>query len=543
MKNKIIIKIGAIVFFIGLICAIISFNVTYPIHMSDVNEKTFTQFYPLIWPAIIFLSVGIFLIGFYTKKKAIKAICSSLIPLICYSYKFFFSYVPSSDCGNVRSMFVVFQKVGINSDFVSYFQYPTYFTLNEMTHQIMGINVNEISFLYFTLYGLLLGLFLFLFYFHIDAHNYPKTAFLYVLIFFIGMFSFLNYQWVPQTLALVLFFILLYLSNFILSSRANIELKLLLILFFVTFVFTHAFLPIIFLMFFGFILIKKRNVLNVFLILFSIYLIVLIYYTTYHLPIFIETFRQSISGLGGDFSNKVSQSFQQPQGFLDQVISLVNRLRIPMIWLVVTFGLLILFLKKKNEPIVFFLGLSGGLYFSIGLAFSVLGFRSLQILFIPLVTGISYFLFKIRRPTLIFVTIILILSVFGTMRLGYDETHFLLTEDVHACEFLSINSRYNADIDVAVGQVDWGYFKNLYRYHNGILPSACRSGHTDFYKIFNLSMEKNGYVIYNPNLGKEILGHGMKEDDFFELKKNVLLNNKIFDSNKTFILNGIHEKY
>ena len=79
-----------------------------------------------------------------------------------YVYVFYFSYIATSDCGTVKAFFEAFHQVGIDSSYVAYFQYPTYFTLNEITSQILGTGVNTIASIFFAVFGLLLGIFLFL---------------------------------------------------------------------------------------------------------------------------------------------------------------------------------------------------------------------------------------------------------------------------------------------------------------------------------------------------------------------------------------------
>ena len=61
----------------------------------------------------------------------------------------------------------VFHFTGIDSSVISYFQYPTYFTLNDVTARITGMDVNSIAMIFFALYGLLLGLYLYLFLFKV----------------------------------------------------------------------------------------------------------------------------------------------------------------------------------------------------------------------------------------------------------------------------------------------------------------------------------------------------------------------------------------
>ena len=85
MKTENIIQLGGILLFIGIILIIISWFFTYPIYISEINEITFTQFYPILWPGIGISLLALFLILYYCKNKIIGALCCSLFPLILNS--------------------------------------------------------------------------------------------------------------------------------------------------------------------------------------------------------------------------------------------------------------------------------------------------------------------------------------------------------------------------------------------------------------------------------------------------------------------------
>lgn len=543
MKSTNLVKIGAIFFFIGFILILISWIFTYPIYLSGINEITFTQFYPVLWPGVVISLLSLFVILYYCKNKIIGALCCSLFPLFLYIPAFFFSYIPSSDCGNVRGMFQIFHKTGINSQLVSYFEFPNYFSLNEIIHQVVGFNEKNIALFSFVVYGVLLGLFLYLFFSNLKKEQYIQLIpFLLVFIYFIGMFSFLNYQWVPQTLALVYFFLLIFISTYMLSASIKIEFKFIFILLFIPFIFTHAFLPLIYLIFFSILTIKRRYLFQILLVIASLYIIVTIYYTAVHLNLYIITLQQSLRGFGREYAYRVLTSFGETNNLIDDIISFSNRIIVPMVWIIASIGTLILFLKKKINYLLISLGLAGFVYISVGIFYSILGLRAAQLLFIPLTVGFMFFISKWEKPTIAIVIIILILAVFGPMRIAYNHTQFQTDEEANACDFL-VNKIKNETIpSVGIGQVNWGYFSSKYKYFNNTRLSefAVRPGSSGFLDIFNYSLNRNDYIFYNSNLGKEIIVYLMTKEDLMErleiITKN---NNKMYNSGTTYILNGI----
>jgi len=494
-----------------------------------------------IWPGMILSSIALFSLGYSYKKKYIQALCSALFPIILYAYTFFFSYVPSSDCGNARGMFYVFQKTGINPEVIPYFDFPNYFTYNEIIRQIVHIDENMIAALSIIIYGTLLGLFLYLFLDHQkNKFNKELTPFILTITYFIGMYSFLNFQWVPQTLALVYFFILLFITSRLTEKFSHKYWEFLLLFVFVAFFFTHAFLPVIFLLFFALIILKRRSFLSIFIILSSFFIVFTLYYLNIHLSIYIQTFQQSIAGFSQDYISVASRSFGETMNPLSTIISYANRIRIPLIWLLGFIGSLILLYKKKIHTFFISLGLSGGFYLAIGTLFSVLGLRATQIFFIPLSNGLTYFFTRWKKPMMILFLVLLILSVFGPMRIAYDTTQFHTYEEAEICNFLADTSN-NGVLQVALSQSNNGYFKTVYKYLKDNYPVSLRPGNSEFLTIFKENMTKNQYILYNTNLEKEIIIYSLTEQELDKTLIKIQTNNKIIDNGNTSILKGFHE--
>jgi len=540
MKGSQISCIGIILFFIGLILLLLSWHFSYPIHIVKVNILTFTQFSFLIWPGIIFSLIGLFLTAFYSTRKSIKAICISLFPIILYIYVFYFSYIPSSDSGGIKAMTEIFHQIGIDSSIVSYFQYPTFFSVNEITSQVAGLDINTTAIVFFTLYGMLLSLFVFLFLNNEAYNNHYQIAVLGIPLYFTVLFNYLNYQWVPQTLALVFLFVLLITFN-----RDGIKYKIFNLIIFIALVFTHAFIPVIFLLFFGLYTIKKKEYFNIFIIMMCIYISVLIYYTTNFFPVIVNAFRETIYGFGGEYSSTIAASFKQPTDYLDQIISLVNRIRIPLTLLIISVGFIIGFIKKRISIITIILAITGGSYLIIGLFYSILGLRALQILVISLIFGIGFFYSKWKKQTVAFVLVLLLLSVFAPMRNCYDHVQVLSSDEENACNFLATKIDLEKSDKIAIAGVAYGYFANKYDYinkdkNNYVREIAKSPQFQAFYTVFNSSIKDNYYIVNNPNLLKEIATYQMDIKDVSILNENLLLsNNKIYAFGETYIIAGV----
>lgn len=528
-----LLKLGAITFFIGLILIMFAWQVTHPIYMPEIEEYTFSQFHPSLWAGITLTLLGLFFTGYSTDNLIIKAFCASLFPVILYCYTFFFPILASSDIGSVRAMFEVFNQVGINSEAASYFQYPIYFSLNALSSEILQTDMKTISPIFFALFGVLLALFLFLYLAKYKKDASYQIAFFAIPMYFIGLFYFLNYQWVPQTTALVFFFLLLMLLNY-----KGVEYRFLSLIVFTVLAFTHAFIPSIFLIFFGFYVYRKRELHYMFVLMLCIYCAILVYFTTFYFPVIAETFTNTIYSFGSDYKVQVSRSFEEPADFMSQLISMINKIRIPLIWIIVTLGSFVRFIQKKIDYKMFSLGTTSGIYLVLGFFYPILGLRALQILLIALVVGVCVFIKRWKKLTILFIFIIILLSAFGPMRNSYDQTHYQLDEEKNACSFLANTISTEEEIGIAIGHINWEYFTVTYKYLHEKYFEAYRPGNIEFYDIFNPAIKRNNFFLYNNNLGKEILSYGVDIEDVNLVVDAQLLKNKIYQGGNSQIISG-----
>lgn len=533
MKPHQISLLGAIFFFLGLPLLIISWYNSYPIRIGSLENITFYQFSPLIWPGILLTSFGLFITGYFSARNSVKAICASIFPISIFSYILYFNGTATSDIGNVKSMFDVFHFTGIDSSVISYFQYPTYFTFNEVTARVTGMDANSIGMIFFALFGVLLGLYLYLFLYKVTKFTGTQVALIGVFLYFTLAFSFLNYQWVPQTLALIFFLLLL-----ILISLEGTKYKILTLVIFVCLVFTHMFIPILFLLFYGIYSLKKRETLRMFMVMSCLYAAVLVYFTSYYLPQIFDAFTETIYGF--NYQEPLQESFKTTTNFFDQLISNINRVRIPITIGILGIGFLYGLLKRKIHYIILTLGIVGGMYLVLGFVYPIMGWRSLQIIMIALVVGIGYLIgsSRLKKPTIALVAVLIVLSIFGPIRGSYDQTQYILNEEENTCRFLASSISNETTSCIGVDQVDWGYITNIVQYLNKVHTVKVRPSRPFFYEIFQSSMKHHQYIIYNSNLGKEIRDQGLIPDYKQSILKTTLLNNKIYSCGNTFIITG-----
>lgn len=523
---------------------ILSWYNSYPIHIGSLEDITFTQFSPLIWPGILLTALGLFITGYFSPRNSVKAICAAIFPVSLFAYVLYFNGTATSDIGNAKSMFDVFHVIGINPSVIEYFQYPSYFTFNEVTAQMTGMDANSIAMIFFALFGVLLGLFSYLFLFKVTKSIGNQVAFVGVVLYFSLSFSFLNYQWVPQTLALIFFFLLL-----ILITLEGRKYKIFTLVIFIALIFTHLFIPIIFLVFFGIYSLKKRESFRLFIVMTCLYAAILAYYTSHYIPQLVDAFMDVIYGFD-EYKNTLAQSFRNTStSAFDQLISQINRVRVPITIGILAIGFAIGFFRKKIHYSILVLGIVGGIYLLLGLVYPVLGWRALQVLILALVAGIGFLIgpSKMKKPTMALVTILIVLSIFGPLRFCYDQTQFILDEEETSCRFLVSSVPSEKYSYIGVDQVVWGYISNTAEYIDNGQTVKYRPSKESFYDIFDISMKSNDYIIYNSNLGKEIRDAAVNDESVYQnyivdyrqsILKTVLLNNKVYSCGQTYIITG-----
>lgn len=124
------------------------------------------------------------------------------------------------------------------------------------------------------------------------------------------------------------------------------------------------------------------------------------------------------------------------------------------------------------------------------------------------------------------------------MRMAYDNTQFQIDEEANACNFLLMKIKNDTNPSVIINQVNYGYLTTKHRYLENTYISLIRPGDLGFLDIFHSSLNQNEYIFYNSNLGKEICKYEMTKEKFNSTLNEIIINNKIYDCGKTFIVNG-----
>jgi len=199
------------------------------------------------------------------------------------------------------------------------------------------------------------------------------------------------------------------------------------------------------------------------------------------------------------------------------------------------------FTEKKLHFDTIFLAITGGVYLILGIFFTILGTRALQIIFIPLVTGFEFYKKHWKKGLIVFIVFILIISVFLPIRKSYDNYFFQLDEEMKAGDFFAYNIPVNRINHLALSQISGDYvIKKIVFYHrenSDFKYPVLHRPHTDeFYNIFNRNMRSRSYLLYNQNLGKHISAYGLDFESIDQIIFENLVNNKVYASGETYLI-------
>lgn len=417
-KTAKMIGIGLLI--LGIVAVSYSFLDSFPIVIRSYGETPFSEIQPIFWFGLAITLVSLFVISSAYKRKGITVACCALFVFFFWLPFLFFPLLPGSDSHYFRGATEYFIRVGVNVQGKNYLQWPSFFVLSKSVAEVLGTTIAFASILLFVLFGVLISTTLGIFFYNEDR----KLGFIGVVLYCVGAFTFLDYQYAPQSLALAIFFMLL-----LLVEKGGCSSAIALVIAFTCLVFTHAFIPVFFLFFIFLIAIKSRksNDINLFSLCFLIYIVVLVFFQLPQLNTLLGTLHNIGTFGSGEYSNIVAGTLTMPTSALDNLAQTISRVLTLVIVLSLLVGFIGRFLEQKIRFGILALAIVGLTYLVLGGFLSVLGSRSIQILFVPAVIGFGWVQKKMGgKIVYLFVVIILLLCPFiwihRMQSVGYFQT-------------------------------------------------------------------------------------------------------------------------
>jgi hypothetical protein len=418
-KNKLLI----VPLFIGLTLLICSWLASYPISVGS-DDFVFDNVSILYWFSLALLFPSMYMIAATCKNNLLKWIMIVGIVLLLYSLFFFYNRLATSDSLFFRGLNEYFLETNNLDSSIpgkGYFQWPAFFLFTKIAVSITGLELANFEFLMYAIIGILLTTALFIF----ATKQYRKSGFLAVIVFFIGMYYYLNYQFAPFTFSLVFLMLALVLEG---ENFTSGRLFVLLILFF-GMTLSHSYVAIFYVIFLAIKTIIKRNShnRNLFLLSLAIYILYQLTLTNNALDTYIRQVTKLDTNVSGMAGLSVTPVIIPIDAVAQKVVSAVLIITLAIAGI----GFLVLLVKRKTTYFNKAIFLTGLGYFVFGLVFWVLGPRAIPIAFISVCLGAAYlFETKLKKFLMGIFLILLILLVFmplhGAFLKGID---FSQTQD------------------------------------------------------------------------------------------------------------------
>ena len=448
-----------------------------------------------------------------TKNNSLKWVISAGIVVVIYSLSYFYSMLPGSDSQYFRGLTEYLSQTGNLSPMQpnhGYYQWPCFFILTYLASSVSALSIPNFEFVIYTAIGFLLAISL-----HFYASRaYKNNGFLMVIVFFISMFYFLNYQAVPFSLALALLFLIFMLE----TMPKNLSLTITIELLFAGTVLTHAFVPLFFIIYLVFrtLLDRSKYYGQLLLVALSLFFIIQLTIAQSSFATHILVVMKSSS----EYSSMIEATNVPVEIPIDNVAQMFSRIVTIATFCVSGIGFIGLLIKKKLRNIDKALFLTGGLYSGLGIFLAALGSRAIILAFMPVGLG-AVWLFEtkykkyLHRSLSLVIIVVLVLFLFIPLHMSFNNAVFFQTQEAYKAE------------NFFVQHTDWNSFPFIFAYSSVIPYLQSKVGvDTHFTSYLSEGGQGADAILYTIGLGKDLSNQNYSLGKIiYEEELNLLYNN------------------
>jgi hypothetical protein len=348
-----------------------------------------------------------FLMGITYENYYSNWIISAGIFVVIYSISYFFLTIPTADSNNFTGLTEYFLRTNdLTPNLVSraYFQWPSFFILAKIMTSVAGIDLAKYEFLLYAIIGFLITTAVYIY-----ASKFSKNGgFIAVIAFTVVMFSFLNYQAAPFSLAFAILLLL-----FVLETKPSGKSSLIVLLvLFASICSMHVFVALFFILYLLIRSIAGRSAhyRNLFILSLFVYLIVQTSFVSATFEIIIHQLVTSPSDYSS-YSNIISSRLVPAKVSIDIIAQLFSRGVTISLGLICFLGFVSLLAKRKLKQLDIAILLTGIVYSSIGVVLNTIGYRTFPLLFLPVSLGAVYLYYGKLRPYLTGIFLVLLVFV------------------------------------------------------------------------------------------------------------------------------------
>ena len=500
-KNKLLL----IPFFVGIILLVYSWYLSYPLSIDSLGDFVFNHVSPLYWFSLPLLLASMYVMAATFKNNSLKWIITIGLVTTIFSLSYFYYMLPGSDSHYFRGLneyLIGTKNLDPSKPIHRYFQWPSFFLLSDMATSVSGLGLANFEFLLYAIIGFLLATALYVY----ASKAYKNGGFLAVPAFFIAMFYFLNYQFVPFSLAFALLFLLFMLE----TRQKSFSVMLTMLVLYTSISFVHAFIPLFFVLYLLIqcMLNRSKQYGRLFVLTLMIYLVVQITQAPFS---FAENIRIVMTSLT-EYSSIVEATLVPVSVPIDVVAQMFSRSVTIATVMICFVGFILLVIKRKMRDLDKAILLTGGVYSVFGILFYVLGSRAFPIVFIPISLGASYLLeSRFRRYINFLFLVLLILFAFIPLHTSFIDSPimFQTKEEYVTANFMIEKYNWNTYGTILSHVSTYGYIFTQ-------IP-ANPIYETDYSPRFPSSnIEDYDCIIYSIGLARNLLRKNVSEEQILD---------------------------
>ncbi len=501
-------KLLLLPFFAGIVLIVYSWWISYPLSIDSVNDVIFNQVPVLYWIGLPLLLTSMCMMALSFRNnywKWMMAVCSVVT---LYSLFYFYHTLPTPDATPFRGLiqnFIRTKNLDPSQPSHSYYQWPSFFILANIATLVSGLELATYEFLLFAIIGFLLATALYVY----VSRSYAQLGFLAVVAFFIAMFNFMNYQAAPFSLALGLLFLLFMLETRKKSGSAMLTMLVL----YAGISIMHAFVPLFFVLY-----LLMRSIVSRSKQHFNLFILTLIIYFAVQFTLALFSFPSIVSSVlifPTEYSGIASRTLTSASITIDVTAQAFSRIVTIAFVVICVAGFFFMVIKGKLREMDKAVFLAGAVYSGLGLVINTLGWRALDIAFIPISLGVLYlYQSKFRQYVKCFILILLVLVVFVPIHASFSDMASMpcqTREEQTIAGFMIEKFDWNRSSTVlsdvyyeayVVTQVEG----NVIFYHQSSSPFQSPSNETYDFIIYSLRLAKSfeSNKLSEENLSKQI---------------------------------------
>gem|GEM_PF-4582786 len=398
----------------------------FPVAVESRANYLYDSISPFYWIGLSIANIAIFLIASNSKHMWERFVCGIVFFICTYSITFFFTFPFGPDANFFRGLTENYASNGVWN---LYYQWPLLFILGTIASRVLDVPISMVCTILFLTWNVAFvgGLFLY------SSQNSPVRDFLSIVAYAIAANPYMPWQFSAQSFALTLLIICL-----VFMTGKGVQSRIATLIVYGALMFTHAFLPV-FVVFTALIAsIKDRWYLNLALIFLLLYAV----YVVFETPVMISMAIIQYSQLYLEYMLQGRLTLAGPVSSIDALGRAVSLFTTISMWALLGFVTYYCLKHYKLRVIDISVQVSSVVYAIVG----VIGWRALQILFIPTTHALRSVLVSATARKFLLVYFLLALAIFPVALLHrtYNVESYMSFREQHAADVIFI-STFQAD--------------------------------------------------------------------------------------------------